>query len=281
MALMFYVLMNYRKEIKTNQSKNDLIGKGEGLLNPLNLDFWVSAVKLSVHYDWLLCPQYLGLGAPVMKLSIHYDWLLCPQYLGLGAPCCEDVHTLWLTAVSTVPGFWSPHTEQPGQTSCLGSRPAQPGRQQRHGLGQRRERRPAAPGGGAGPHRVWPDPRVLRPPARGGALPQPDWVHAGEDPDGAPQCLGAPVPGAAQHGQGACSPMPFWILDSLYSVFCLLAGWVWSYPEFGALLCRCPWVDCWPFCWVQSMVWSLIRLLGLIHSLIINPLAGFDPQFDH
>ena len=39
MALMFYVLMNYRKEIKTNQSKNDLIGKGEGLLNPLNLDF--------------------------------------------------------------------------------------------------------------------------------------------------------------------------------------------------------------------------------------------------
>lgn len=39
MAMMFYTLLNYRKEIKTNQSKNDLIGRGEGLLNPLNLGF--------------------------------------------------------------------------------------------------------------------------------------------------------------------------------------------------------------------------------------------------
>ena len=49
MALMFYILMNYRKEIKTNQSKKNLIARGERLLNPLNLGFWVSAVKLSIH----------------------------------------------------------------------------------------------------------------------------------------------------------------------------------------------------------------------------------------
>lgn len=141
---------------------------------------------------------------------------------------------------SSVFGFWNSFQPRERAPCCGSRRFGQHQRRDGHGGRDRGEGPAAEARRGPGPDRVWNDPRVCWPSARGRASAQPGWRHAGPNPDWATQRGGAPVPGSVQHGQskgsdvvgalwgaekGSALSSPATLLCDANSVFLLFTLW--------------------------------------------------------